>query len=364
MSPGTSLVPFEAFVWIGSVLFALLVSVIVLTVGRSVWSARRDKRRAQLRAQLRPKVFTFLETDDSDPGWLDEIDTLERSVLRDLIKDQLAVVSGDIRGRLQRLGIAINLDEWAITLLKSEGRFARLRGLTWLHRLDIPVDTDLIVEHCRDSPTLRAAGARVLSTRQDQEATEAGTTLLYRSGRPLTVLGVDTLYQFHKDDPTQLIAFAERNSWLWDDALVTQTLAVIRECDPIGTDGSLKWVVEQTAHEDGDVRAAAVSALERYGWRPEIRYGVDWDQRLRDRSIRVRRSTYRVLGAWDDALADRLIDEAIVSEPDGRTRVIAAENHRNDTEVARAVEPQPTQPDTDPRSASDWSWVDTIKPIE
>lgn len=323
MTAVSTTVPVDVLVWTGSVLMALLISIIVLTVGRSLWSARHSTQRAHIRDRLRPMVFEFLETNEGAPDWHAELTNIERVVLRGLIKDMLEVVRGTERERLQQLGIASGLDDWAVNLLTSDGRYARLRGLTWLYRLEVAVDHDLIVEVCRPTPELRGAGARVLSTRPS--AAQVGTTLLYRAGKPMTVLGVDTLYQFHKDDPTRLLAFARRNSWLWDDRLIAQTLHVLQECDPVGTDVSLEWITAQTGHEASEVRTAAVSALRHYGWRPDIRFGVDWDERLHDPSSSVRRMTYRVLGIWDDDHTTRLMTEALSNEPDLRTRAIAVE---------------------------------------
>lgn len=137
--------------------------------------------------------------------------------------------------------------------------------MTWLTLLGRSVDPTTLVERCRDHPDMRAAGARLLCDTDHPDARETGGGLLLAPGEPLSVLGVDTLYQLYKHDPAGLADRAATAGDEWAESLRIQVLGVFGERAAVGSDASLAWVLSGLADESPRVRRAAIDALDDYG---------------------------------------------------------------------------------------------------
>ncbi|MWG36390.1 HEAT repeat domain-containing protein [Halomarina oriensis] len=320
----------DALALVTIVVGSLLVVLFAFTLGRSYWLARDDRRCAARRDDRRSELLTRLYGPDPDwTSWVDGLDAADRTVVRSLVYTQLRWVRGTERERLRDLASVLGLDARAERLFASERRYERLQGLTWLALLGRPVDAETVLDRCRDHPDTRAAGARLLADTDHSEARPVGTELLLAPGRPLSVLGVDTLYQLYKHDAAELVAWATRERERWDESLFIQVLDVFGECSTVGPGVSLEWVLAGLDAASPRVRAAALEALTGYGWRESVRTAVVGEREApfshrEEREPLVRRTAYRLYGEWatPDAL-DRLA-EAVWRDPDDRARVEAA----------------------------------------
>lgn len=340
------------------VLLSLLLSVAGLTVGYSLYAARHARIRAAVKPEIRSRLLERL--DEPNPAWeswVAELDGYERDVLRDLLKDYLQQLRGAERERLERLGQAMELDRWARRELASGTRHRQLQGLTWLILLEAQVDVDRLSDECTDDPDVRAACARVLHVNDHPDAITRGTDMLLTPPTPLSVPGLDTLYQLNKSDPTPVIERGRDEHDAWPVSLVVQVLQVIGECGFVGPDVSLAWIVELQDHDSDAVRAAVAQALGDYGWRSEVADEFDLDDAVGDPSPNVRRAVYRMLGEWDNELARRRLATAVTTDEDPRARLVAAEELSR-TLPDSASPPRPGRTTAESvRDVPAWQWV-------
>jgi len=304
---------------------SLLVVMVGFTLGPSVYLARRDELAERRRDPLREELLARLyEPGPSWSTWVGGLDDRDRTVLRSLVRTQLRWVRGTERERLRRLAECLGLDEDAERLFAADERHRRLQGLTWLTLLGRSVDPTTLVERCRDHPDTRAAGARLLCDTDHPDARETGGGLLLAPGEPLSVLGVDTLYQLYKHDPAGLADRAATAGDGWAESLRIQVLGVFGECAAVGSDVSLAWVLSGLADESPRVRRAAIDALDDYGWRSPVHAAVVCDAVAADPSPLVRRAAYRRYGDWATEESLARLDAALRIETDDRSRVVAA----------------------------------------
>jgi hypothetical protein len=306
-------------------LWGVLLVVLAATLTWTWVGNRRERRRTATREHVRGGLLERLRQPSPDwDGWVEGLDAEQRRVLRDLLAAYLRRLRGEDARKLRALAAALGLDERARSMVDSDDQYERLRGLTWLARLDLEVDPDWLGRQCADGPVTRAAAARVVHEQAPPDASRRGIDLLLSPGSALTTLGMDTLYQLNKVDPEPLLSAAAEDHHRWDPSLLVQVLDVVAECDPAPPDGSLSWVVASLGHDSDRVRASAIHALSPFGWHGELRASVPLDDLLADPSPAVRQATYRTLADWgdDDALAR--LTTALETAATPRDRLIAA----------------------------------------
>jgi type II secretory pathway pseudopilin PulG len=317
---------FDLLLIISVLLLALLTAVAVITLARSVQTARHDRQSEAARPSVRREIIKRMSA--SNPGWeqwVSKLNRVERAVAKEELQGYLRRVRGEDRETLQRLGDTLGIDTWAERTLKKGDRFDRLAALTWMALLDIDVTLETLRATCMAHPDTRAAAARVLYEQNHPAATTEGTDVLLAEKRPLSMLGLDTLYQLNKEDPRYLLSRAERAHDSWPDSLLVQVLRVIGEAGPTSPDVSLGWIGSLFAHDSPLIRAAVADALAGYGWNDHARTVVGIENVRRDGSPRVRQAVYRMLGSWGDQPARDALRGAIRTESDPRSAVVAIE---------------------------------------
>ncbi|WP_134671571.1 HEAT repeat domain-containing protein [Halorussus marinus] len=321
---GTPAVSVETLSLIGAVVTSLLAVVGLITIGRSVLTARRDRRTAQARGQIRRAFLERMEaTDPAWDDWVTELNETERRVAQDLLREYLERVRGRDRQSLQRLGYALGLDRRARRKLREGDRFERRWALNWIARLDVDVPTASLERTCEEHPDASAPVARVLYEQDRPEAARIGTELLLRGSRPLSVLGVDSLYQLNKLSPAPLFERATSSYDEWSESRLIQVLRVIGEAGPANPDTSLGWIGFLFVSSSPAVRAAAAESLVGYGWHEDVRAAVDVERIRTDESPRVRGAIYRMLGTWQDEASTAALLAAIGTETDPRSAIDA-----------------------------------------
>ncbi|MFC6942837.1 HEAT repeat domain-containing protein [Salinirubellus sp. GCM10025818] len=323
MAPITS---FDLILFISVVLLAVLGATAIVTLGRAVQAARHDRRSEAVRPSVRYEIIERMSA--SDPGWeqwVNDLDPFERFVAKEELQGYLRQVRGKDRETLQRLGDTLGIDTWAECMFKRGDRFDQLAALTWIALLDIDVTLETLRATCMAHPDTRAAAARVLYEQDHPAATTEGTDGLLAEKRPLSMLGLDTLYQLNKEDPRFLLSRAEQASDSWPDSLLVQVLRVIGEAGPTSPDVSLDWLGSLFADDSPLVRAAVADALAGYGWHDHARTVIEIENVRRDSSPRVRQAVYRMLGSWGDQPARDALRDAIRTESDPRSAVVAIE---------------------------------------
>ena len=305
-------------VWV----LAMLASTVLVTLAYALYVDRRERRNERVTEAVRTGVFDRLGRDV--PGWTDWVDTLddaERRALRAFLRDHLDMVKGTEARKLQSLGRAMGLDEWARDLLTEGYPHQRLLALDWLALLGTRVPPSLLVEKCIGVPELEAAAAQLLFVDDPNADREPATDLLLTSGTPLSVRGMDALYRLYELDPGRLLEYAADRSADWEPRLVAQVLEVLAQCSTVDPDTPLEWLVAQVEHDDPAVRTATLAVLRDYDWRPDVRSAVDLNRVTTDPAASVRTSAYRLIGAWggEDSLA--VLRAAVRTEPNDRARI-------------------------------------------
>ena len=314
-----------AFVLASVIVGSSLVVLVTTILGRGIVEHRRDRRHDRVRDGIRTALLERLDREAPDwEGWIDGLDRTERAVLRELLESHLRRFRGRDRRALQDAAAALGLVDWATTAARSDDRYRQLEGLTWLFRLDTVADDLDVRRRCRGHRDTRAAGARVLYGCDHLNAVRTGTDLLLGAAEPLSVLGLDTLYRLHDRDPAHLVAYANANHRDWPASLTIQVLRAFGECDPVSDDVSLDWVFDRLDADSPRVRAAAVTALGKYGWRTDVTDRLRTAAPTADPAPAVRRAAYSTFGEWGDADAVRRLTAAVVVDPDPRCRLAAA----------------------------------------
>lgn len=327
----TASIPLEWVLWGTIVLLSALVAVALLTVGKSLTTAWRDRRLDAVRPAVRTGVFDRLFADDPAwEEWVVGLDRYERAVALALVDDLLRTVRGGSRRRLVDLAVALGALDGVRRDLREEGEYERLRALTWLTLLGKPLHHDTLAAHAADTPALRAASARLLAEHDDETATEAELDLLLAPGEPLTVLGIDTLARLTRHDPAPLLLRLRERRTVWPAALIEQVLIAARHASPTTDPDAVAWVTELLDREEPLVRAGACDLLAAYGWQLTVRDGVDVDRTLDDPDPGVRIAASRMLARWGDDAALSRLERAAREESDDRARLAAVRGLSND----------------------------------
>ncbi|WP_179233934.1 HEAT repeat domain-containing protein [Halorubrum halodurans] len=337
------------------VLGALLVSAVLVTVGYSLLAARRRRRREPVRADLRSELLERLygrEDPDWEP-WVASLSAVHRDELESVLDVYLRRLEGRDAERLAELGGALGIPERSRRTIREGGYWERLDALTWLALLRDPPDRDLLEARCTDTPRERAAAVRVLYASDAADLATTGVDLLLGDDPDaFSVFGIDTLYRVGETDPGPLFDRAAAEFDEWDPALQQQVLSVTGHLHTVVGDADLSWLLEAVSSPEERVRVAAWRALAAYGWNVPLRSGIDPTAVTEDPSPVVRASAYRLLGAWGDPEALSALRTVAAAEPDGRTRVAAAEavlSHRGRGN-GRSLEPPATLDDA-------WAWA-------
>jgi len=308
------------------ILISLLAAVALVTVGYSVWAARRQRRRTEIRADLRGALLDRLYGRD-EPAWGEwtaALSATERDELESLLDVYLRELDGRDAARLAGLGAALGIDKRARRDIAVGGYWERIHALVWLALLRDAPDRELLETHCTETPRERAAAARVLYAADAPDLATTGVDLLLRDDpSSFSVFGIDTLYRVGEADPGPLFERAAADFDAWEPALQQQVLLVARHLHTVIGGADLSWVVGALSSPEPRVRAAAWRALDAYGWNRGVRADIDPEAIADEPDPTVRASAYRMLGAWGDADAITTLSAAAESEPDGRTRVTA-----------------------------------------
>lgn len=311
-----------AFVTIVATTGAVGTLTLVTSAGLALFDRRRDRARPRLVEEL------FVRLDRPDPnwsGWVWELSLTERFVLRRLVARYLRQLRGGERDRLVALAEALGVGEDATALLSSRTVTNRLRGLVWLTLLERKVSTERLRECCTDHPATRAGAARLLSAAGGPDATRDATALLLWSGEErLSVFGLDTLYRLNRRDATPLLSHADAEAVWWSKGLVVQALTVLAHCQSTERTDQFAWLPALLDHDSPQVRAMALVAFARHGWRRELRERVDAERALADPEPAVRTAAYELFGQWADRESIDWLRYGVYNEPDDRARLAAA----------------------------------------
>lgn len=285
------------------VLAPLIGTIGIATVSLSVWKRRAERHREARQQRLSQELLSYLSTDDPDwEMWVETCPAADRRELRRLLSEYLRLLRGSHYDRFCELGEALDMESDARgKLARNSDRF---RALTWLALLGKSVDPNWLTEHCTDTPTLRAAAARVLLNSEHPDAARQGTEILLGDGAtPLSAFGLDVLYQFNNGAENPLLSIAAAHAHEWDCRVLVQVLTVLRFCHVNAFAEQFEWVVPLLEHDSIRVRLAAVGVIERHGWRPTLREQIDIETLFADEDPRVRIGTYMALASWGDAPA-------------------------------------------------------------
>jgi hypothetical protein len=324
--PLPSLTTFELLGW---VLVGLLVAVVVVgyvAVGLSVRGKREDRRIEAVEDSIRTELLDRLGRDEPAWGtWLDGLSRRERDVLETQTDQYLRLLTGSDRDRLHDLATRLDAGQRIEQPFATEDRIDRLGALSWLALLNHEVDVDRLVEHCSDDPAERAAVGRVLYEHREaiDGAASIGTRLLTSAGTALPMYGTDTLFRLNQTDPTPLLTTCASQRGDWTVDLLAQALETLTYCDPAGGDAPIEWVLDCLDCESPAVREAALGVVGTYGWRAELRAGVDVERAVNDPVPSVRRAAYREFSAWNDETVQVLV-AAAATETDDRARLLLA----------------------------------------
>jgi hypothetical protein len=326
---------------VGLVLASLLVSVVVLTLGLSVYAARRRRRRNAVRESLHDELLTRLYDPDGPEwgAWVGTLDGVERSVLERLLEDYLRRLEGSDAETLRALGDALGIEERERARRNARDEFVRLRALTWLTLLRAPSD-DADTERPRTRRE-RAAVARWLH--ETDASPERGVdVLLGEADEPLSAFGVDTLYRLTERRPEAVVAAAQ-NHPDWPADLITQVLLVCRHVESGVASTDLSWVVSLLEHEVIRVRIEAALTLATFGWRDPITDRVFLERLTDDESPLARAAAYTMLGRWGDPESTAVLQRALGNEPNDRARLAGARALVT-ASVPEAETPEPARP--------------------
>jgi hypothetical protein len=311
-------------VWTLTALLCVLIVIALSTVGGSIRAARRDRREAAAVSRVTSGLFDRLDADDPDwAGWVEDLSSIEERVLRVRVDRYLRVLAGSDGRQFAALGALLGPGRRARRPFDAGDRIERLRRLSWLALLDHPIDADALLAGCGADPDERAATARVLFERDVPEASSLGTDLLVRTGRSLSLFGLDTLYRLNNADPHALLAAGAAEREGWTDAFLAQVLDVIARCSP-ASGPPIDWLLDCLVHETGAVRAAAIRAIETHAHREDVRDRLAIVWLVADPEPIVRRAVYRYLAAYGDEADVEALVEAATAEPDARALSIVA----------------------------------------
>jgi hypothetical protein len=320
----SSAISFDMLILLGSMIAVLLAVIAILTISKSIVLKRRDRRDTEVRSSVRQTLLGRMEMEDPEwQEWVEGLTVSERRVATELLEEYLQRIRGRDRAVLQQLGYALGVDKRARRKLRVGDRFERRWALHWIARLDIDIEIEALQVSSGDYPETRAAAARVLFEQERPEAARTGTELLLQGPKPLSVLGIDTLYQLNKLSPEPLVSAAKSSYGEWDESRLIQVLQVIGEAGPSKPDTALGWMGFLFLSESPKVRAAAAQSLFGYGWHDDVRSAVDIDQVRTDESSQVRRVVYRMLGTWEDDASTNALLDAVETESDPRAAIDA-----------------------------------------
>lgn len=327
--PQSPALPFLVVSIMAIVLIGLLISVILLTMGRSIQQYWHRKRTNAVRDELRTGLLERLY-DTGDPGWDDWVETLserECIVLESLLETFLRELDGDDAELLGDLGSALGINDRARMKLKKGDEYERLNALTWLALLKDPPDGELLEKYCTGTPRERAAAARVLYVSDHPAIASLGVDLMLRDlDGAFSVFGIDTLYRVAEADPSPLFRRAAADYEDWNPALQQQVLLVTRHVQTVVGSADLSWVVDLLSSPEERTRIEAARTLGGYGWRDSLRDTVAIEAISSDPSPKVRANVYRMLAEWGDSEALTTLEAAAAAEEDDRARVTAAES--------------------------------------
>ena len=339
-------------VYLGISILALLLTTTVLTLGKSVRAFRKDREREHLEDKLRPSLR--VRASDPEPDWDEWIPDLadgERTVVGELLIEDVSLLEGKQKTRLQELGRSLGLEEDAKDDLESGSHYRRLRALKTLAALEADVDPEWLARHVPDRRSEREAAIHVLAANPSSEAREVGIDLLLAE-EPLSVYGIDGLHALLDENPAPLLRYL-------DDAdppnpqLLSQILLVVQFAGMPSGDPPLDGILACLDHDDSTIRERVFHVLATYGWHEDVREHVDVDAILDDPAVTVRSAAYRMFDDWGDDDARYMLSRAASREPDDRARVL----------IARGLQRKAPQSLSELRaegtlSPSDRSWAD------
>lgn len=297
-----------------------------LALVTSLVLARFDRRRERARPRLVEELFARLDRPDPNwSGWVAELGLVERLVLRRLLARYLRQLRGRERDQLVALADALGIGEGANSLLESRTVTNRLRGLVWLTLLERETSTERLRESCTDHSATRAGAARLVWAAGGPEPARDATSLVLWSGdERLSVFGLDTLYRANRRDATALLSHADAEATWWSEGLVVQALTVLAHCQATERTDQFAWLPPLLDHDSPQVRATALIAFARHGWRRELREEVDPERALADPVPAVRTAAYELFGQWADRESLDWLRYGVRNDPDDRARLAAA----------------------------------------
>jgi len=339
-------------VYLGIAILALLLTTTVLTLGKSVRAFRKDRERERLEDKLRPALR--VRASDPEPEWTDWIPTLteqERTVVADLLTEDMSLLEGKQKTRLQELGHALGLEEDAKDDLESASHYRRLHALKTLADLEAEVDPEWLARQVPDRRSEREAAVHVLAANPSPEAREVGIDLLFAE-EPLSVYGIDGLHALVDENPAPLLRYLDDQPPS-NPQLLSQILLVVQFAGMPSGDPPLDGILAGTNHDDPTIRERVFHVLATYGWHEDVREQVDVDAILEDPAVPVRSAAYRMFDDWGDDDARYMLSRAASREPDDRARVL----------IARGLQRKAPQSLSELRaegtlSPSDRSWAD------
>ena len=313
---------FEAIVYASIVLFALLISTILLTVGYSWYTFRSGTRETDARESLKDDLLEELGSPSPDwERWAADLTPVERRAIRDILREYLEIVSGTEREELRALGYELAIDSWAAELLHEGDREEQLQALHWMERLGSQEDILELTEQCQGDRELEAKAVNVLLAGDHPFMVDIGTELLLSRGVPLSLRGMDALLRLYENQAGLLFDYAEQHVDAWDDLLLHQVLRVLHKCSAADIERSIPWLLDLVGHHSDLVRSGAIRIISEYPWHPEFREGIQIEQLVNDPSERVRMAAFNLLGTWGDDPALDLLVSAVDTEPNERARI-------------------------------------------
>ncbi len=307
----------------------------MLIIGYSAFERRREQRTDTIQTRLQSALLERLFS--SDPGWaswVDELDREERRVLKSLLDKYLRRIKGTDFDHLRDLAKELGIPHSVRSAIEDGSRTEH--ALTWLALLHEPVEADWLVEVCGNDPVLREIGAKILLNSDHPDGPERGTELLLKDEtRPMTVMGMDTLYRLNNGSSTPLLSHLENRVRHWNESWLVQVLSILSHCSVTGSLARLDWLVDLLDHHSPRVRLAVLSVIRRHGWREAIRSRLEFDQLLDDPDSKLRKNTYLLLADWgDEESLNWLLRATETEQPQDRLSVVEAINLHPDGSLA------------------------------
>jgi len=320
--------PAELLLLVASVGFGgTFVALAAVTMGVSVRGRRRDRRRVKGRESVRRELLEYAYSEDREwESWLKTLSGRERAQLEPVLERYLRTVSGRDRERFLELASVIELGRRADEALDTTDVPRRLQALSTLAVVEHPVEIERLVETCSDNRRTREGVARLLYERRHEydAPAAAGTELMLAEGtEPLTIYGMETLFDLNRGRETPLLALASERAGEWNPAVLVQVCRVLEFCQITAADASFEWLLALFEHETPAVRASAVRVLKGQGWRRSLREELPYRTLIGDDDPEVRQAVYETLAYWGDADARQLLEWAVVDESDPRCQLVA-----------------------------------------